>query len=135
MITYKLDVFTGFLIKKNSELELDCVGEHIALDKCLEDTLEYAIKVEVLFQFNFISKHTAPSVEPASSFDPSNKALCQCSSNCLKSQPLQTPRQSMEPAMRNCWMGASTQSKSITQRKVTKEKYTSFVLASLSNNL
>ena len=37
-------MFTGFLIKKSSELELDCVGEHIALDKCLEDTKDYAIK-------------------------------------------------------------------------------------------
>ena len=54
-------MFTGFLIKKSSELELDCVGEHIALDKCLEDTLEYSIKVKVRFQFNFSSKHTAPS--------------------------------------------------------------------------
>ena len=123
-------MFTGFLIKKSSELELDCVGEHIALDKCLEDTLEYAVKVEVRFQFNFSSKHTAPSVEPASSFDTSNKASCvNARASCSKSHSSQTPRRSLEPAMRNYLMGASTQSKSITQRKVTKDKFTSFVLA------
>ena len=53
------DVFTGFLslreVSWGQNVLQTCLGkgggEHIALNKCLEDRLEYAIKVEVLSQF------------------------------------------------------------------------------------